>query len=119
MNLENPGNELQYKFVLQSVKDSSNEELIYNTTNHPNNVFNNETNFNINRTSYQLNFYISDAEYHKIGTQPLQLMVYLYSNSALRSGRNNPSILYYEMSINFTLPNIITERPADQRLLSV
>jgi hypothetical protein len=118
LNLENPGNELKYKFILQSVKDSSDDELIYNTLNYPNNIFNDETNFNINKTSYQLNFYISDAECHKIGTQPLQLVAYLYSNSSLSSGRSNPSALYYEKITNFNLPTTLINREADERILS-
>ena len=87
LNLENSDNKLKFKFILQSVKDSSDDELIYNTINYPNNIFNDETNFNINKDSYQLNFYISDTECHKIKTQPLQLVAYLYSDSNLSSGK--------------------------------
>lgn len=118
LNFESPGDILKLKFILQSVKDTSNDELIYNTDNYPNNIFNEETNFNINKESYQLNFYLSDTEYHKIGTQPLQLVGYLYSNGALPSGRSNPSALYYEKITNFNLPTNIINRPADERILS-
>ena len=105
LNLENLNQRLKYKFILQSTKEAGNKDLIYNLEKYPELIYNNQTSFNINKEIYNLNFYITDTEYHLIKDNSLQLIACLYSD--INIGDNNilPRRLYYEHVTTFTLNN--------------
>ena len=110
LNLENPDQKLKLKFILQSVTDTNDKDLIYNLEKYPELIYNNETSFNINKGIYQLNFYITDTEYHLIKKNSLQLIACIYSD--INIGKNTyPRRLYYEHVLSFNIKkNFIIDR---------
>ena len=111
LNLENPTKKLKFKFILQSISPKypldDTKNLMYNFDEYPDMIYNEETNFNINKEVYHLNFYITDTEYHLIKDNTLNLIACLYSNINIDSKNKYPRRLYYEHILTFNLPKKI------------
>lgn len=103
LNLENINQRLKYKFILKSTKEAGNKDLIYNSEKYPEIIYNDQTSFNINKEIYNLNFYITDTEYHLIKDNSLQLVACLYSDINIGDSNILPRRLYYEHITTFTL----------------